>query len=90
MPHTTDKIYLLHLTDDLTGLGQGLDHLQTFLSPPDRVVAFLEEIVEFAGAVHVLEELSLHLVFCESKWRVSTPGIGSVELYVYRVLTARE
>ena len=53
----------LHLADNLASLAQTLDHLQTLLPPPDGVVALFEEVVNLIGAVHVLQELTLHLVF---------------------------
>ena len=43
----------LHLTHDLTSLAQALYHLDAFLPSPDRVVAFLQQVVELIGAVHV-------------------------------------
>ena len=54
---------LLDLTDNLTGPRQRLDHLLALLSPSNGVVALLEELFEFIGSVHVLEQLSLHFVF---------------------------
>ncbi len=44
----------LHLTNDLARSGQGFHHLLTFLATTDGILAFTQEIVEFAGAVHVL------------------------------------
>ena len=44
---------LLNLTHDLTGFAQALHHLEALLPPPDRVVAFLQKVVELVGAVHV-------------------------------------
>ena len=56
----------LHLTNNLTRPTQTLDHLLALLPSPDGVVAFLEEVVELVGSVHVFEEFALHFVFCVS------------------------
>ena len=55
--------FSLHLTDNLTRLAETFDHLHTFLTPPNGVVALLEQIVNFIGPIHMFEELPLHLVF---------------------------
>lgn len=55
--------HLLNLTDDLTGLGQTLDHLLALLPSADGVLALAEQVVEFVGAVHVVEEFALHFFF---------------------------
>jgi len=54
---------LLHLAHNLARARQRLDHLLAFLPPTDGEVAFLEEVLEFVGAVRVLEEFTLHFVF---------------------------
>jgi hypothetical protein len=56
----------LDLADNLAGLAEGLDHGLTLLSPADGVVAFLEEVVDVIGPVHVLQQFALHLVLGES------------------------
>lgn len=66
---------LLDLADDLAGAAEALNHLLAFLAPACGVVAFLEELIQFVGAVHVFEELALHLVLGES-------GMGLVCLVV--------
>jgi len=58
----TTQTPLLHLTNNLTRLRQRLHHLQTLLPSADRIVALLEQLIDLVGAVHVLEELALHLV----------------------------
>ena len=44
----------LHLADDLAGLCERFHHLLALLSPADREVALLEELVQRVGLVHVL------------------------------------
>lgn len=56
----------LNLADDLARFGEGFDHLETFFPSADGEVAFFEELFEFVGAVHLLQQLTLHFVFCES------------------------
>ena len=53
----------LHLAHDLTGLAQALYHLDAFLPSPNRVVAFLQQVVELIGAIHVFKQLALHFFF---------------------------
>jgi hypothetical protein len=65
-PRFFDSGPLLYLVDNLTCTGQRLDHLLALLSSADSVVALLEEFVQGVCPVHVLEELSLHLIFRES------------------------
>lgn len=60
---TIRAIILLHLADDLARFRQRLHHLLAFLSSSNRMLAFLEQIVNFVGPVHLFEELSLHLIF---------------------------
>lgn len=57
---------LLHLANNLTGFAKRFDHLLTLLPPPDGVVALLEEVIESVGTIHILEQLTLHLVFGKS------------------------
>ena len=52
----------LHLTNNLARLAQRLHHLRALLSATNRVVALLEQVVEFRLAVHLLEEFALHFV----------------------------
>ena len=57
----------LYLTNNLIRLTQALDHLLALFPPSYGVIAFLEEVVIFGGAVHVLEKFALHFVFGKSK-----------------------
>lgn len=57
---------LLDLAHDLAGLAEGLNHLLALLPPANGVVAFLEEVVDVIGPVHVLQQFALHFVLCES------------------------
>ena len=54
---------LLHLADDLAGLAERLDHLLALLPAADGIIAFLEQVVDAVGPVHVLQEFSLHFFF---------------------------
>ena len=56
----------LHLAHNLTGFAQTFDHLETFFSSSNGVVAFFQEVVEFVGAIHVLEQLPLHFFLGKS------------------------
>lgn len=54
---------LLHLTDNLACFRQRFDHLLALFPPSNGVIAFFQEIVELAGAIHLFQELFLHLIF---------------------------
>ncbi|KAK2603029.1 hypothetical protein N8I77_009515 [Diaporthe amygdali] len=60
---------LLFVSDDHPNRVPRLHHLLALLPPPDRVVALLEQVVQLRRPVHVLEELTLHLVLGESVHR---------------------
>lgn len=55
VPFYKNYLTLLHLTNNLIRLTQTLHHLLTLLAPAKRVIAFLEQIVQFRRAVHGLE-----------------------------------
>lgn len=67
---------LLHLTNNLARPTQALNHLVALLAAADGIVTFLEQLLELVGAVHVLEELSLHFVF-----RVSVTSLLELTSY---------
>lgn len=50
----------LHLSNNLTGFAKTFNHLLTFLSPADGVLALLEKLIKFLRFVHVLEKFFLH------------------------------
>lgn len=75
-------ICLLHLADNLAGTSQGLNHLLALLSSANREVALLEEIIGRIGAVHVLEQLALHLVLGKSVGKLAE-AIGEASANTY-------
>ncbi len=56
------QILSLHLTDNLRRPPQTLHHLQTLLPPTDRVLALLEQIIQLRLPVHLLQQLTLHVL----------------------------
>lgn len=50
----------LHLSNNLTGFAKTFNHLLTFFSPADGVLALLEKVIKFLRFVHVLEKFFLH------------------------------
>lgn len=76
---------LLHLADNLTGTRQTLHHLLAFFPPADRVVALLQQVVEFGITVHVFEQLTLHLVLRESRDVSVIHSRKSLDTYSTRV-----
>ena len=55
----------LHLTDNLSRTLQRLYHLLALLAAADGVVALLEQVVQLALPIQVLEQLLLHLLLGE-------------------------
>ena len=66
--------HLLNLADNLAGPRETLHHLLALLPSADRVVALLEQVIELAVAVHVLQQLALHFVF----------GVSVFVSFIYR------
>lgn len=56
---------LLDLAHNLVRTGQRFYHLQALLSSADGVVALLQQLIQSISPIHVLQELSLHLILGE-------------------------
>ena len=62
-PHNLYMLCLLHLTNNLLGPSQTLNHLLALLPPANGVLALLEQIVEFLCPIHLFEKFALHFFF---------------------------
>lgn len=58
------------MADNLVGLAQRFNHLLTLFPPADGEVALLEQVVDAVVLVHVLQQFSLHAIFCEPESQV--------------------
>lgn len=63
LPLPLSSIHSLHLTNNLTRPAQTLHHLLTLLPPPHSIIALPQQIIQFRGAVHLLQQFPLHFLF---------------------------
>lgn len=75
--------FLLHLADDLTSATQALHHLLALLSSADRVITLLKQVIQLVVAVHVLQQLALHLVLGEPGWWLKWTKVRYQETNTY-------